>query len=200
MQSPPPETVRLFVALELPAEVRNSLAVLQKRLRALDRQNAMRWVSLDSTHITLKFIGDVATEVQPAIEQAVAQAAPGHTQFSLNIAGAGGFPDLRKPRVVWAGVDGNTENLFRLRDSVEKTVSPLGFPTESRPFSAHITLARARQDALPAAVSTLGEQIGKVEVGTLATWRVESISLMKSELQRSGAVYTHLFSVTLLTD
>ena len=157
----------------------------------------MRWVSLDSTHITLKFIGDTETDRQSDIEQAVARAALGHIPFMLDITDAGGFPDLRKPRVVWAGVGGATDNLFALRDSVEQTVAPLGYPTESRPFSAHITLARARQGTTLTALSAIGTEIGKLEIDTEATWRVEGISLMKSELKRSGAVYTRVFYVPL---
>src|SRR5215510_943203 len=134
MQSPLPEKIRLFVALELPADVRDALAAVQKRLRDLDRQRAMRWVSLDSMHITLKFIGDTGLDRQTAIEKGVVDAAAGHVPFGLNITGAGGFPDLRKPRIVWAGVDGDTDKLFALRDAVERTIAPLGYPTESRPF------------------------------------------------------------------
>lgn len=197
MQSQQPETVRLFVALELPDEARALLADLQKRLRAFDQKHVMRWVSLDSTHLTLKFIGDTPVDRQSDIVKAVTEAAVGHAPFSLTITGAGGFPDLRKPRVVWSGVSGDTTTLFALHNAVERTVAPLGYPTESRPFSAHITLARTRQEASPSAVSALGGQIGMADVGLVAEWRVEGVSLMKSELQRSGAVYTRLFYVGL---
>jgi len=68
--------------------------------------------------------------------------------------------------------------------------SPLGYPTEDRPFSPHLTLGRARQDADRSTLSSLGEKIGKIEVGILASWRVEGVSLMRSDLKPSGAVYT----------
>jgi 2'-5' RNA ligase len=189
------ESLRLFIAMELPTAVTEALTALQKRLQTFDRERAIRWTAISSIHLTLKFLGDTDPARQPAIDAALREAVAGHAPFTLNVGGAGCFPDLRKPRVVWAGAGGDLAALHALRDAVERTVSPLGYPTEDRPFSPHLTLGRARQDAPRLALSALGERIGQAEVGTLAPWRVEGISLMRSELKPSGAVYTQMLYV-----
>jgi RNA 2',3'-cyclic 3'-phosphodiesterase len=195
----PPESdnLRLFIALELPAEITDALEKLQKRLRDLDRERAVRWVALDSIHLTLKFLGDTPPDRVPAIEAAVVEAATDHKPFSLSIDGAGCFPNLQKPRIVWAGASGELKALHALRDAVERTVSPLGYPTEDRPFSPHLTLGRSRQEASRSALSELGEKIGSQKIGILATWKVERVSLMRSELTPSGGVYTRLAETSL---
>jgi RNA 2',3'-cyclic 3'-phosphodiesterase len=188
----PPDSVRLFVAIELPPAVCDALSSVQNRLRAFDRDCAVRWMSIASIHLTLKFLGETPANRQSEIEAALHEAVVGRGPFDLAVEGAGCFPDLRKPRVIWAGAGGDLQSLHALRDAVERTISPLGFPTEERPFSPHFTLGRARQDASRTALSSLGEKIGKTEVGTLATWRVEGVSLMRSDLRPSGAVYTQV--------
>ncbi len=193
----PPDSFRLFIAIELPTDVCDALAALQKRLRGFDHDHAVRWGSIDGVHLTLKFLGVTPATRQPSIEAAMQEAAAGLKPFDLTMEGAGCFPDLRRPRVVWAGVGGDVKTLHMLRDAVERTVSPLGYPTEDRPFSPHLTLGRAKQEAPRVALSDLGEQIGKAEVGMLAGWHVEGISLMRSDLKPSGAVYTQVRYVPL---
>jgi RNA 2',3'-cyclic 3'-phosphodiesterase len=193
----PPDSLRLFIAIELPPAVREALSAVQKRLQAFDSERAVRWSAIDSIHLTLKFLGDTPASRRPEIEAALRQAVTGHKPFELTVEGAGCFPDLRRPRVVWAGAGGEPAALHALRDAVEHIVSPLGYPTEARPFSPHFTLGRARQDAARSALASLGEKIGTAEVGRLASWRVVGVSLMRSHLKPSGAVYTHLAFATL---
>ncbi len=188
----PPETIRLFIAIELPDAVQEALASLQKSLQAFDRNHAVRWTAIDSIHLTLKFLGETNVSRQAAIQSALHEAVAGHEPFDLDVVGAGCFPDVHKPRVVWAGLGGELPALHALRDAVERTVAPLGYPTEDRPFSPHLTLGRARQDASRAALSALGEQVQKVEARILATWPVEGVNLMRSDLKPAGAVYTQL--------
>lgn len=188
----PEAALRLFIAVELPEH--EVLEGLQKRLRAFDRENVIRWVQIDSVHLTLKFLGEVPAAQVGAIRTALIQAAQGHTPFDLTIIGAGCFPNMHRPRVVWAGIGGNTNALHKLRDSVEQTVSPLGYPTEPRPFSPHLTLGRTRQGL---SASALGAHIEQLDVGQLAQWRVEALSLMQSNLTPTGAIYTRLAHVSL---
>ena len=193
----PPESLRLFIAIELPADVYDALSTLQKQLQAADRARAIRWSAIGGIHLTLKFLGDVPADRVPAIETALHEAAAGHAPFDLNVGGAGCFPHTRKPRVVWAGADGNLDALHALRDAVERTVSPLGYPTEARPFSPHLTLGRARQEASRDALAAIGKRVDEVKQGELARWHVAEISLMRSDLKPSGAVYTQVARVVL---
>jgi 2'-5' RNA ligase len=186
------EPLRLFIAIELPAAARDVLAALQKRLQSADANRAIRWSSLDGIHLTLKFLGDVAPDKIASITAGLTAATAGRKPFDLTVAGAGCFPNLRKPRVVWAGSGGNSAALHALRDVIEQHVAPLGYPTDERPFSPHFTLGRARQEASASALAAIGEQIGKMDVGTLYSWRVDGLSLMRSDLKPSGAVYTQV--------
>ncbi len=193
----PPDSLRLFIAIELPTEVCDALAALQKQLQAADRVRAIRWGAISGIHLTLKFLGDTPSDRVPAIESAMREAAPGQKPFDLNVDGAGCFPDTRRPRVVWAGVGGDLSELNVLRDAVERTVSPLGYPTETRPFSPHLTLGRARQEASRDALAAIGKQVETVKQSSLASWHVEGISLMCSDLKPSGAVYTQVAHAAL---
>jgi 2'-5' RNA ligase len=94
-------------------------------------------------------------------------------------------------------VGGDLDSLHALRDAVELTISPLGYPTEARPFSPHLTLGRARQEASPDALSAIGRQVEAVKQGSLASWHIEGISLMHSDLKPSGAVYTQVAHAAL---
>lgn len=191
------DKLRLFIAIELPADVREALAELQKRFQTGDRDSVVRWTVLDSIHLTLKFLGETPADRRPTIEAALLEAVADHAPFSLTLQGAGCFPDFQRPRIVWAGVTGDVEHLHTVRNAIERTVAPLGYPTEDREFSPHLTIGRTRQDASRIALSALGDQVRKVEKSPLATWRVEGISLMRSQLKPSGPVYTQLFHAPL---
>ena len=193
----PPDTLRLFIAIELPTEVCEALAALQKQLQAVDRARAIRWSAISSIHLTLKFLGDTPADRVTAIEAAMREAAVGRAPVSLSVSGAGCFPDTRKPRVVWAGVGGDLATLYALREAIERTVSALGYPTESRAFSPHLTLGRAQQEASRETLGMIGKQVETVEQRTFASWRAERISLMRSDLKPSGAVYTKVAHVSL---
>ncbi len=193
----PSDNLRLFIAIELPADVREALAGLQKQFQTGDRDRVVRWTALDSIHLTLKFLGETPADRRPAIEAALLEAVADHAPLSLTLQGAGCFPDLQHPRIVWAGISGDLEPLHAVRSAIEQTVSPLGYPTDDREFSPHLTIGRTRQDAPRLALSALGDQVRKADTRPLASWRVEGISLMRSDLKPSGAVYTQLLHAAL---
>lgn len=191
------DNLRLFIAIELPAEVRDALTALQKRFQTGDEDSVVRWTALDSIHLTLKFIGETPAENRAPIESALQDAVANHAPFNLTLQGAGCFPDLQRPRIVWAGVSGDIEHLHAVRNAIERTVAPLGYPTEDREFSPHLTIGRTRQDASRMALTALGNQVRQVERSALVTWRVDGISLMRSQLKPSGPIYTQLFHAPL---
>jgi 2'-5' RNA ligase len=196
-QTSPNDPIRLFIAVDIPDAAREALGKLQSQLNGRDHSRAVRWSSISGMHLTLKFLGDTPPARLPDIEAAMAQAVQGVAPFDLNVEGVGCFPDMRKPRVVWAGCSGDVASLHKLRDAVERTVSPLGFPTEDRPFSPHLTIARARQEASRDALSELGRGVAALDVGILASWPVHEIALFRTEFTPSGAVYTALSSAPL---
>jgi 2'-5' RNA ligase len=188
---------RLFIAIELPQSVITRLSELQADLKRETPPDTVRWVNPTGIHLTLKFLGDTPVTQRAVIEAALAQAASGHAPFMLAAGGLGCFPNCRRPRVVWAGIRESLDALAALQWAVEQFVAPLGYPTEDRPFSPHLTLGRIQRDARPGDVQKLGERV----VGTPSTeperWQVERITLIRSELKPAGAVYTPLFHAAL---
>jgi RNA 2',3'-cyclic 3'-phosphodiesterase len=179
--------LRLFVALNIPESVRDSLAKLSRQLREICP--GARWVRIEGAHVTLKFIGetppDHAEQIRSGLRGVTAAGA-----IELHFAGLGYFPDSRRARAFWAGVETGAA-LCALAASVEARLEPLGIPRETRAFNPHITLARFKiskgLDPLRAAV----EKLGVPEFGR-ATAR--EFHLYQSVLKPGGAEYTRLAS------
>jgi 2'-5' RNA ligase len=176
--------VRVFVALNFPRSVRQELWDATAPLRALELP--VRWVREEGLHLTLKFLGEVAAEREAELVAALGRAAAGARPLSLVVRGLGVFPDVRRPRVVWLGVEGEPA-LELLQHRVEQEFGPLGFPPEGRPFRPHLTLGRAARGARPRELAGLEAALGRVRVEAAAL--VETLDLMESTLKRDGAVY-----------
>lgn len=192
------EPVRAFIAIELPPDILDQVGRLQDRVRQDMPSGLVRWVRPEGIHLTLKFLGDVDRKKLPEIEQALRAACALHAPFSARIEGMGCFPDPRRPRVVWIGVqdDRETKPLAALQRDVEHAIAPLGFPTERRGFHPHLTLGRVKNGRRPAELEALGAYTtrAKVHIGQM---EVSSVHLMQSELLPTGAVYTALACVPL---
>jgi 2'-5' RNA ligase len=180
---------RLFVALEPPEPVRRRLALLAAELRrgAGRAADEVRWVEAEKIHLTLQFLGAVPEERVGAVAEAVrAAAAAAGRPLSLEVKGAGGFPNARRPRVVWAGLAGDLEPLAALVQDLGRRLAPLGFPPEERPFSPHLTLGRARDrrgaPGLAGALAHAAQADG-------APWRAGEVALVESHLSPKGPRY-----------
>jgi len=189
------EQVRTFIAIELSEEVRAGLARLQEELRR--RGEGVKWVRPEGVHLTLKFLGDVPADRIEEIAQAVREACVGFSPFQISFARLGCFPDLRRPRVVWVGVEGEVETLARLQKAIENNLDALGFPPEKRGFSPHLTLGRLRKEVGSGERRRLGQLIEATAAGQLGGMMVEAINVMRSDLKPTGAVYTQLASIKL---
>jgi 2'-5' RNA ligase len=186
-------TVRTFIAVELDQEIRSGLQTLQDRLRALVAPRSVRWVRPEGIHLTLKFLGDTPTGKLDEIQNALAMAAGDLFAFSFAVGGLGCFPNARRPRVLWVGLQEPAGALVRLRDAVEEHVAPLGFPTEKRRFHPHLTLGRVQRHASKSEVIEIGEVVATSLVGTIGEMRATNVSFIRSDLRPTGAVYTTLF-------
>ena len=172
--------LRTFVALELPAEVKEAVASLQDR-----RLAGVRWVEPEGVHVTLKFLGPTEEDAVARIGEALARAAVGRGALRLTTAGIGRFP-----RALWLGLEGDVDGLVALRDAVEQEMSPLGWPTDDRPFRAHLTLGRLRSEAAG---------VPPIEAPPSLAFEANEVSLMRSELSPKGARYSRLLAVPLTT-
>lgn len=186
------EAWRLFIALELPPNALEAVKQAQADLSRLIPPHAARWVRPEGIHLTLKFLGEAPVEQIDDLKAALAEATAGHNGFELGIQGLGCFPNARRPRVVWLGITGDVQQLRALQADVEKSIAPLGYPTESRRFSPHLTLARAARRASRDDLEELGRVAEEKDLGHLVNWRVDSVSLMRSQLKPDGAVYTQI--------
>ncbi len=192
-----PQVLRTFIALELDDGLKSALTGMQDRLKRRVSAGAVRWVRPDGIHLTLKFLGDTPADRLPAIQSALAEAAAGATPFVVQAEGLGCFPNLRRPRVVWVGLSEPTGALQRLRDAVEAQVAPLGFPTEGRAFSPHLTLGRVQRRASTSEAAEVGEVVRSAQVGLVGQIQATRVYFIKSDLRPTGAVYTTLFEAPL---
>jgi 2'-5' RNA ligase len=188
---------RLFIAVELPSSVLAELAEIQDHLKKRTPPGTVRWVNPGGIHLTLKFLGDVSVTKRDSLEKALANAVEGHAPFTLSTGSLGCFPNADRPRVVWIGLQNQIEALAAVRDAVERLIAPLGYPTEDRSFSPHLTLGRVQREARRDNIQKLGELIANSPTPTAQHWQVTGVSLIRSELKPTGAVYTPLFHAPL---
>jgi 2'-5' RNA ligase len=184
--------MRLFVAVNLPAGVRDALWESTASLRR--RDHPIRWVRGEGLHVTVKFLGEVAAERERDIVAALERAARGARPFPLTLSGFGAFPSVARPRVVWAGCE-RAPPLELLQHAVEVETEELGFPVEGRPFHPHVTVGRAKRGARPTAFRNFAERL--VSLVFDAEIQVTSLDLMESTLAPSGARYARRHAVEL---
>jgi 2'-5' RNA ligase len=175
--------VRLFAAIELSDRLKKSLHGLVDRLSAFDRD--VRWVKRDQMHVTLKFLGEVADGDAPRISDALATLAAECAPFDVTLDTCGCFPPRGKVRVIWGGMSEPPGALMDCAKRCEEACADLGFPREKRPFAAHVTVGRVRDDRTNGRLRGAIEKLRPAAVDQ----RVESVTLFQSELRPEGARY-----------
>ncbi len=190
------ETVRSFIAILLPEELRLGLSKLQARLKTGNKP-WIKWADPNGIHLTLKFLGDVSVDRISEISRVMTEAAREIPPFHLETQGLGAFPNLKRVQVVWLGLGGELDKLSQLQQQIETGLSHLGFAPEARAFKAHLTLARLRSQASSDERQGLGQLILSTRLEASYIIKVETISLMRSQLSREGARYSQLSSVEL---
>jgi RNA 2',3'-cyclic 3'-phosphodiesterase len=188
--------LRVFIAIELPQSIRDSIEKQTARLHQVLGDQIIRWVPSQNMHLTLRFIGEISTTHLEFLKQLTAQEAQSHQQFDLQISGLGAFPTSRRPHILWAGLHAPAD-LASLQKSIETGVSRLGYESDERPFSPHLTLGRVRQNLDQDGLQMVRSALDTIQLGNIGTTRVDSIHLIKSDLQPSGPIYTKLFSARL---
>jgi RNA 2',3'-cyclic 3'-phosphodiesterase len=177
--------MRLFVAIEIPEDVRSAIGARMKSLR--DTCRDARWVRIAGLHVTLKFIGETLSERVAGLKASLASIPP-RDPIAMNFRGLDFFPNARRPRVLWAGVEAEPD-LAALATAVEAALSPAGIPQQDRKFSPHLTLARFKESAGVDALHVAIEKAGPLKFGgTTAT----EFHLYQSVLKPAGAEYTRL--------
>jgi 2'-5' RNA ligase len=188
--------IRSFIAIELPSELKAILSSFQNEMVSVGG-SSVKWVSPDSIHITLKFLGNILTEKVQSISLAIEQACTGVEPFTLEMGELGGFPNLQQPRVLWLGLHGDIERVKSLQMSIDNNLAKLGFDKEKREFTPHITLARMRDKASMVDRRKFGERVTNESFDFRYRIDVENINLMRSQLFPTGAVYSYLAKLKL---
>jgi 2'-5' RNA ligase len=187
--------IRSFIAIELPKNIHQQLDHMISQLKS-PRTSAVRWVPAHNIHLTIKFLGDVSpTNMQLLMDMLKAEVSQLQT-FNIRVAGLGAYPTPKRPRVLWVGVEA-PPLLTSLVHLVEAETVKLGYLSEDRAFSPHLTLGRVSQNATPDQVHQIAEALAGMQVGELGTTEVREVVLFKSDLHPSGAEYTPLLKVLL---
>ena len=182
-----PQSIRTFIALELPPAV---ISLLHKVQQDLKRMNIRaRWARPENIHITLKFLGDINPGDIDKIGAAMTAAAIEFPPVTLTVRGIGVFPGIKRPRVIWVGLGGDIRSLLSLQSRLEQELAGAGFPKDKRSFKAHLTLGRIKQSAGPAVIRRMISQHATLNSDDFTC---NQVILFKSDLKPSGAVYSKL--------
>ena len=188
------DTLRSFIAIELPFEIHQGLSGVIQRLS--QRKVAVRWVQAQNIHLTIKFLGDVSSAKVESVIKMLKIESQRHKPFRFKVEGLGVFPNAHRPRVVWVGVKAPPE-LSEVYRGIEAAFNTIGFAPEGRDFTPHLTVGRVQQSATPEEVRRLGELVVNTPVGCLGEVSVDGLSLFRSDLKPGGAEYFLLIKSTL---
>ena len=186
MPKPATDTWRVFIAIELPPEVRARLSEHVDSLRKASPDVRASWARQENLHLTLKFLGEVPIAKVGALSVAAGAAARANDHFDLVVGGCGAFPPRGNPRVLWIGIEDQSGKLAQLHQALEKECVQAGFAREERPFHPHLTIARLRQPrgtrSLAATHQALGFEALSIKAG--------EVCVIRSELSNQGSKYT----------
>jgi 2'-5' RNA ligase len=189
--------IRAFIAIDLSEEIQHRLEEVQKNYRAKLNSIPIRWVTVENIHLTLKFLGDVSLANLKLLTDMIHGEISSHHEFDISVGGSGAFPNYRQPRVIWVGVEAPGE-LAAIQNGIETTTSRLGYTREERPFSPHLTLGRVSRNIGSQDMKIISKVLDSTRVGFLGVTRVDKVHLYRSDLQPTGAVYTQIFSSSLI--
>lgn len=199
--------MRSFIAIELPSDVKQRVIERQRDMqRLLDEQgvgSALRWTPLDNLHLTLRFLGETSDAQRRQVEAALTAIAGQSPAFQLALRAAGAFPNLRKPNILLLDFGGDLGVLAPLQRHIELAAQQAGFAAETRAFTPHLTIARARKDAAPAMLARAGAALQTITGTPLPAstpFTVEDFRLIHSDLRPTGSVYTPLATFALRQD
>ena len=188
--------LRAFIAVEIPPEIHQAIEHETASIRAALNASLVRWVPVDNIHLTLKFLGDVSPANVEMLSQMLNVEVSQHAIFAIKFGGLGAFPNPKRPRVIWVGIQAPAE-LEALQHGIEAAAATLGYPDEKRSFSPHLTIGRVKQNLDAAGTQKIRAVLEGTQVGALGTAQVTAVHLFKSDLKPTGAVYTRLFSAPL---
>ena len=201
--------LRTFIAVEIPPQVQKQIQQETEPLRKAIGTSLVRWAPAQNIHLTLKFLGDVSPASVDSLSQMLRTEADSSPAFDIHISGLGSFPSLRRPCVLFIGIQAPAPKrasglceLEALNRSIESACARLGYESDAnggRDFNPHLTLGRVKQDASALDQQRIRRALEETKIDSLGTARVNSVHLYKSDLKPTGSVYTQIFSAPLKT-
>jgi 2'-5' RNA ligase len=195
--------MRTFVAIELPEAIRTCVTsvteTLQNDLRTVQMDRHVRWIAPGNLHLTIRFLGETSPAQSDKAVAGLSAVVRHHPPLRLVVNKLGCFPNLRTPRIVWLGMEGDLEPLALLQTKVEAAVQQAGFEPDLRAFSPHLTIGRCKRGLSKSTIQGLGARMKRVsqeiEASSLAwrqalTFEARELVLMQSALRSEGAQYT----------
>lgn len=182
--------IRTFISIDLPDNIKGGISGLQDRLKR--GGGHIGWVRPGAMHLTLKFLGEIDEKEMPEIEAATKKAIEGFDPFYLRVLGLGIFPNLKRPRIIWLGVNEGSDNLIRLQSRIEDEMERIGHPREERGFKPHLTIGRVRDSF---GLKGLIDAIEAEKEIELSVFRTEEVLIMRSDLRPEGPIYTRLCEI-----
>jgi RNA 2',3'-cyclic 3'-phosphodiesterase len=177
---------RIFVAVDISDEARRKVSEYAEALRREFPDLRVGWERAEKLHLTLKFLGDTSEKQLNQLTEIVGETAREITNFKLQIAETGVFPSPRNARILWLGVEDETESLRKISEILETECERIGFPKEKRNFKAHLTIARLREPHKSKAIARkhLENVFEPVE------FEASEIVIYESKLQSNGSIYS----------
>lgn len=189
--------LRVFLASEIPTPLQDTIKLATTSLRKNLGGDLIRWVPIHNVHLTLIFLGDISPSSLDLIKQMMTTEAAQIPAFEMQVEGLGSYPNSRRPRVVWVGLNAPAA-LSYLQHALEVAAARLGYTPEEREFNPHLTIGRVRQNISTADLQKIRTLLEDTKIGILGKAYVDGVHLFKSDLQPSGSLYTKLFSAPLL--
>jgi 2'-5' RNA ligase len=184
------ETLRTFIALDMPPEIKAELEKYVQPLKSL--RGRVSWVKRENLHLTLKFLGDTSADRLDELAGALQEVAAASTSFAATVLGSGVFPNDEHPRVLWVGINEKSGTLQKLVQAIDARMQQFGFAKEKRFFAPHLTIGRAKDYRIAEIVRALKEKPFAAMPA-----QFNEIIFMKSELHPAGSIYTPLCKLML---
>jgi 2'-5' RNA ligase len=185
-------TIRAFIAIELPETIKSSIETIQARLKSLELP--VRWVRVENIHLTMKFLGDIEEIEIESIESVLRDSVKMQTPLTLSAKGVGVFPGIRRPRVLWVGIHDHETGLAGLQKSIETQLHRIGYSKEGRPFKGHLTVGRAKGYVDE---RKLKEALDSFLAFESSPFSVNEFFMFRSVLKPDGPEYTKLIRIPL---
>ncbi|MDB6121383.1 MAG: 2-5 ligase [Pedosphaera sp.] len=191
-----PEVVRLFIALPVPAAVKEELQRLQAELRRKLPSDCVRWTRPEQSHLTLRFLGNVAVDQVEELSAAVRAVCNNFAPLQLRAERIGFFPQIRFPRVIWAWVHDDREQLRLLQTALQEATASFTREKAEKDFTGHLTIGRT-QSMKSAQARILGDLAQEMVDRVFGEWTADTVEIIRSELSSSGSRYFRVAEIPL---